>query len=85
MSDVDEDFMCEDDEDYGLVSVAFGAIPQRVFAQCRRFVIISQTGILGRQQLGAGCGSGEPVLQQQGIEGRLAERGPDVVPEGAGS
>lgn len=42
MSDVDEDFMCEDDEDYGLVSGACDVTPRSIFTHCRRLVIIPE-------------------------------------------
>lgn len=80
----DDDFMCEDEEDYGLVSRWADFDP---FSQCRHFFIVffAEPGIFRGFQLRTGCGSRESILQQQGAEGGDAQGCARVVPEGAGS
>lgn len=66
--------MCEDEEDYGLV---------RELSLGRPELTSLSPGILGGQQLGAGRGPGEPVLQQQGPKRGRTEGGARLLPEGA--
>lgn len=71
MSDNDDDFMCDDDEDYGLVRITQWAYILALFLMpgiCMG-IGICNVGILRRQQLGAGRRSWESILQQQGAEG----------------
>lgn len=64
MSDAEDDYMCEDEEDYGLVRYLY-TTPIRRRTSNLTFLL----GVLGRQQLRARRRSGEPILQQQGAEG----------------
>lgn len=85
----DDDFMCEDEEDYGLVSAIINIDRQVHFYAMSAFSIVfmkkSSAGILRGFQLGARRRSREPVLQQQGVEGGDAEGCAVVVSEGSGS
>jgi hypothetical protein len=74
MSDVEDDFMCEEEEDYGLVRDINHWVKISFLLRQMGFTVIFNsfmiTGIFGRQQLRTRCRSREPILQLQSFEGR---------------
>lgn len=87
MSDNDDDFMCDDDEDYGLVCIIIltqllSPTMLQHFFDWNIYVYIC-IGILRGQQLRAGRGSREPILQQQSAKRGRAESCTRQFSEGA--
>lgn len=97
MSDI-EDFMVDEEEDYGLVRAWALAMQYDLDLRighininwvCIAWLIVvsycHSLGILRRQQLRAGCWFGKSVLQLESLEGRWSKGGSSVVSACPGS